>query len=297
MLTDSEAELVRRLRIEADSLKECFTRFSFQAIAFSAIVFGLLDKTETPESYLVVASAFVITMLLAVARVGTYKYGNSNLVHGYELHLEQTQNLTDTSDGWKSFMRNVGWEEARRAWRIVQPTVFRHLYYYNALVPNLLRREHRKNSTEYRWFEPATLIGTANVDACYHPGGYLRLMVTMLHMLALLATLPIWIVALKDWRSDELEARLLVGVALGLALFVLFRVLQDYPRLRLLEGGLLSIHSCAVMWQAVVLAHYRALERARSGAGRGYENYSKNLALEADSLRRFIFRIDAWMGY
>lgn len=292
-----EAELISRLRVEADELKECFTRFSFQAIAFSALVFGLLGKKDTPDAAVAVASAFVVTMLLAVARIGTYKYGNAHIVLGYELHLERTLNLADTKSGWKSYMRNVGWEEARRAWRIVQPTVFKSLYYHSPLVPNLLRWRYRKSDPQYRWFEPSTLVSTANVGANYHPGGYLRLMLTMLHVLAALATLPSWARGIQLIQVKPIVSGIYLSLSAGLVFFVLFRALQDYPRLWLLEDGLLSIHSCAVMWQAVVLAHYRSLDTIRKGQGIGYEHYTKNLAVEAGRLRDSIFRIDQWMGY
>lgn len=297
MSTTRQDDLISRLRVEADSLKDCFTRFSFQAIAFSALVFGLLGRGGTPESLLVVATVFVVTMLLAVARIGTYKYGNSNLLHGYELHLERTKNLTDTPDGWKDSMRGIGWEEARRAWRVVQTTTFRHLYYYHPLIPNLLRQCHRQVQREYRWFEPSTLVGTAGVDACYHPGGYLRLMITMLHLLSLLATLPLWLLAADLINRDVATGPPVALITAAVVLFIAFRALQDYPRLWLLEDGLLSIHSCAVMWQAVVLAHYRALEAVRAGGGRGYESYTKNLALQAHDLKGKLFRIDTWIGY
>lgn len=301
MATDAVATehqaLIQQLRSEAESLKDCFTRFSFQAIAFSALVFGLLSDPDTPQAVLLVASAFVVTMLLAVARIGTYKYGNANLLHGYELHLERTRNLTDTKSGWQRHMRSIGWEEARRAWRVVQVTFFRHLYYHYPVAPNLLRREHRKVEREFRWFEPAVLVSTAGVGAAYHPGGYLRLMLTMLHVLAVIATLPGWFLGIDAWNEEPTRAKLYLVFAFGLVVFVGFRALQDYPRLRLLEHGLLSIHSSAVMWQAAVLAHYRALAEVKKGSGSGYENYTKNLALQAADLRAKAFRIDQWMGY
>lgn len=297
MRSIQETELVGRLRVEADELKECFTRFSFQAIAFSALVFSLLGKKDTPDSAVAVASAFVVTMLLAVARIGTYKYGNANVVLGYELHLERTLNLTDTKDGWKSYMRSIGWEEARRAWRIIQPTIFQSLYYYHPLMPNLLRWHHRKTDLQYRWFEPSTLVATAKTGASYHPGGYLRLMLTMLHVLAALATLPSWIKGFQHLSTKPIIGCIYLLLSTGLLVFVLFRALQDYPRLWLLEDGLLSIHSCAVMWQAVVLGHYRSLDKIKQGQGVGYEHYTKNLAIQAGSLRTSVFRIDEWMGY
>ena len=297
MKTIQHRDLIDKLRAEADSLKECFTKFSFQAIAFSALVFGLLGKKETPDYAIIVASAFVVTMLLAVARIGIYKYGNANLVIGYELHLERTQNLSDTEDGWKSYMRDVGWEEARRAWRIVQPTVFRHLYYTNFLIPCVLRRPFLRRNPEDKWFEPSSLVESAGVGASYHPSGYLRLMLFMLHFLALLATLPVWVAGMRLFLKYSFPAAVDLSLAAGLCLFVCFRMIRDFPRLRLLENGLLSIHSCAVMWQAAVLAHYRALEAIRMEVNRGFDQYTKNLAIQASKLRAAIFEIDEWLGY
>jgi hypothetical protein len=39
-LSAGNSELIKRLREEAKSVKDCFTNFSFQTIAFSAVVLG-----------------------------------------------------------------------------------------------------------------------------------------------------------------------------------------------------------------------------------------------------------------
>ncbi len=47
---------------------------------------------------------------------------------------------------------------------------------------------------------------------------------------------------------------------------------------KVLERGLLSIHSCGILWQAIVVAHYRALDFIQKENGRKtYRKYTNVL--------------------
>ena len=76
---------------------------------------------------------------------------------------------------------------------------------------------------------------------------------------------------------------------LSVILILVFFVRERAHRI-ILESELLSIHSCAVVWLAVVVAHYRAL-----GKSQGFVNYAQNLVREANSLVEHIYNIHEWV--
>jgi hypothetical protein len=93
--------------------------------------------------------------------------------------------------------------------------------------------------------------------------------------------------ALHEWM---LWIRAFVGLfcawCLQQALFV------DRRRV-ILERELLSIHSSAIMWEAVVVAHQRAVKRI---SHHHFDGYTKALAEEALSLREQLPQVHAWVG-
>src|SRR5690242_16138104 len=299
-LTDAEKALIRMLRSEASEVKDCFTRFSFQALAFTAPVLAIIANFTNRFSVVAVGSSAVVSLILAVARIGTYKYATANRNFGYELHLHRTASLSEsTEDGWKLYMRKIGWEEAIRAWRIVQATVFEHLYYSRLLydwieLPNYLKLCHREpllhqlkrqlyircrclrfrhrqrlsqrlkltpRHKRYEWFNPSQQIVQGSA---YHAGSYLETMLRVLHTLALLATTPLIWATVNLYRTHNIatwKLFLATSFCVLLLAFIFKNIIKDNARRKLLEGGLLCIHSSAIMWQAVVLAHYKALRR------------------------------------
>jgi len=290
--------LIQRLRDEAKSVKDCFTNFSFQAIAFSTVALGIIANYQKDNPVTALGSIFVIALLLAVARIGTYKYATANRCFGYELHLYRTRGIEQShGEGWQDYMRSLGWEEAVRAWRVVQATVFDHLYYTDFFRPNYLRRTHRKQS--YKWFQPASLIVKG---AAYHAGSYLKTMLGILYTIALLSLIPLLFMIMQLEQRPNPQMPLstpMLWSAFGVFAFVvLHRIAKTDARRRVLEGGLLCIHSCAIMWQAVTVAHYRALhlsQKQDSGKGLNYEEYTRHLSLMAIDLKKNIFRIHEWI--
>ena len=87
MLNTDEEELIQRLREEAFNVKDCFTKFSFQALGLSAVVLGLIVRFQIEFALTGFASVPVIVFLLLVARIGLHKYETANRLYGYELHL------------------------------------------------------------------------------------------------------------------------------------------------------------------------------------------------------------------
>ena len=177
-----------------------------------------------------------------------------------------------------------------RAWRIVQATVFEHLYLSRKWQPNFLRRKHKR--IKERWFEPKT---TLSGDTSYHAGSYLQTMNVVLYSMAALSTVPLLTATYELYTCESPLAIWALGTFLALLALILFRLLKDYARRKILEAGILSIHSCGIIWQAVVVAHYRALWSAKQAGETGYHNYTKHLSREAKSLAKHIYKIHEWV--
>lgn len=311
-LTAVEATLVKMLREEADELKDCFTRYSFQALSISAIALGLITRFQRDAPYVGLSSLLVIVLVLVVARLGTYKYQGANRMYGYELHLHRVARLQHVSGSlWKDSMRRIGWEEAMRAWRVVQATAFETLYttkrkdgWRKALRPNALRPRYVMETA--RWFEPATLL---TPGATWYSGSYLDSMLSILHAVAIGALLPLFAMCVQmAFPQQFLGSHVFPGwvyVYGSIAVFVsasgvvVLRIRQNAARKRMIESGFLSIHSCAIMWQAVVASHHRALAQLGSGGEEGrvdkYNGYTAALSKVALDLSDHILQIHRWI--
>ncbi|MBX9629679.1 MAG: hypothetical protein K2X67_04080 [Burkholderiales bacterium] len=278
-LTAYEEKLLDYLRKEAEELKDCFTQFSFQAIAVSSVGLGLLARFQPNFPLLGLGGICVVLIALSVGRIGTYKYAGANRINGYELYLDRIRRLEDTP-GWKETYREVGWEEAVRAWRTVQPTVFRLYYEWGANTRNVVKPSFR--NLEYMWFEPEKLHAKGTT---YYAGSYLRTMLSILFMIvalgiASIAAMCFQLLVDKDW----MHAIPAVGTGCLVLWLSVVKVRQLSQRRRLLEGGILCIHSCAIMWHLVITAHGRALaslSKIQGGSISSFEGYTRELSTQS----------------
>lgn len=204
------------------------------------------------------------------------------------------QNICPTAppDGWQGYMRTIGWEEAIRAWRIVHATLFCELHYFQMFTPNFLRRKFWKKEKEHRWFQPKKLIDEGTY---YHAGSYLRTMNSVLHSMAFLCTVPLVIATVQTYFQKQDLYPWFLTLSVAAFAILLLRFLQDTVRRRLLEYGILSIHSCAVTWQAVVVAHYRSLRGTVEGSPHSFKGYTHCLSMQAKSLVENPFDIYNWV--
>ncbi len=297
-------ELLDSLRKEANDVKDCFTKYSYQTIAITVVVLGLIIRFQMQEPMVGAAGSFVILLVMFTARLGIYKYGTANRIFGYELHLDRIKDLPESStDGWKRDMADIGWEEALKAWRVVQATVFEHLYeeapFFDSINHRIHRRLrldknkrlyklltslHRKKSgweksdwgiiklkdiheegIKYKWFVASSLVNRSG-GGRYHSGNYLKTVLGVLYILAYLALIPILISSIQ-YFFDPCHKNYILGVLFLLFFLYMFlavfsRSTRSDSRRNLLQDGLLSIHSCAIMWHAVVVAHFRALKQS-----------------------------------
>jgi hypothetical protein len=282
--------LLAALRREASDVKDCFTRFSFQGMALSAAVIATIGALHSqPATGTQIWACLMVAILnTAVMNIGLHKYGGANRALAYELYLERTQRCPDYPEGWKRSMRDLGWEEAICAWRIVQSTVFERIYVHGFLKPNFLRKVHHAAGSR-RWYDIPTQMSEG---ASYHPGDYLR---TLMHLLGVIIVLSLSSAA---WMWSELpdgnNKCVWAVVGAGTYVLVAWRGLQILVRRRVLQNGLLSIQSSAIMWQAVVVAHYRAVEKLVAG-GRDPREYATRLSHQARSLAENLYEIHDWV--
>lgn len=312
--------LTENLRKEANEVKDCFTKYSFQSIAISTVLIGLIIRFQMEEPLIGAAGVLVIGLVVYVARLGIYKYGTANRIFGYELYLDRIKYLPDShANRWKSHIPNVGWEEGLQAWRIVQATVYEHIYEEAPFVDSIYKhlptkyREHglyklltrvyskkvgwkksdwgtlRLNSTieniEYKWVSIDELLVN---QASYHSGTYLKSLLKVLFLLSYFSLLPILISCLLYFfHTDFINFKLgaLFGAIFVVSwLFVFSRSTRSDSRREILEDGLLSIHSCAIMWQAVMITHFRALQKLSDHHQPSMKGYIKELSQQTRQL-------------
>lgn len=312
--SEQEQKLIEHLRKEAFDIKHCFTQYTFQGLAFVAAVLGVTLKfyNEVPEVGLV---GVPLTLLLTtIASIGIHKYTSANRIAGYELHLQRVARYPDsTIPGWHPAMREMGWEEALRAWRIFQATVMNFLYEHGNLStasprPSAIKRigralhrvlffwrvngrqtpligsdkkEIAQPPNDEWWFETRSHLGKG---MAYSPGGYIQTLLNVIYLtagvcvgFALIASVQL-IHSAGGW-----------GIAYSLIVFpfaywTLAHYVRSSSRRLLLEEGLLSINSCAVLWQVISCAHFWTLHDLSKKNEHGltsYANYSATLGKKA----------------
>lgn len=261
----TEQKLVSQLRDEASELKECFTRYSFQTISASLVALGLVARMQSKYPQMGLVSALVIFFVFAVLRIGLYKYYGANRIYGFELHLARMDNLrAETSCIPKEKLTGISWEEAMRAWRIVQPTMFAAIY--EVKKPKLMRffAATPKLKAEFvgkkdLWFKVESLIDS---ETTFHMGSYLRTIFSTLYIIIYLALASLFYMNVQVYKDHGLEHWLTI-VSMILTATITFmtiqRLRQFTARRLLLEDGMHSIHSCGIAWHFVIVAHFRAL--------------------------------------
>ncbi len=251
----SNENFISYLREESRDLKNCFTQFSFQAITFCSIALGVLTKYQTNHPYLGYSGILIVFITLSVGRIGIYKYSNSNRINGYELFLDRIK-ILENDKNWDKDYKKIGWEEALRAWRSVQPTIFQYYYEVGHGKINILKYEH--NNLKYKWFEPKTLHKKGTV---YYTGSYLKTMLSILNITAILGIVAMLVMILQFYQEKSYYHLCFSILSTLIVIVTFFKKSKQLKQRRiLLQEGILSIHSCAIMWQLVVIAHHKAIE-------------------------------------
>jgi len=331
-LADEQTELIKQLRTEVFQIKDCIARYTLQCLAFGAVLLGGIFGAQMTFERAVRLGWLTVPVLLllrAVCRTAVHKLGTINRNLGYELHLQRTRRLPQTVDGWRHSYREIGWEEAMRAWRVVQASLFARIcveagewigrgHYEREFDP-----ARKENRDKYLWYHVPTLVEQANrrdgtgeslkkrsaskrPSATYHAGNFVHKMLKIVHLMMVLCLAPqvwgLWVLTTTG-KGQRWEVAVAAAVIVLSIVYVRNATDRDRVRLDQLESGILSIHSCAVVWQAVVVAHYRALSLWRerrypevsASQVAAETGYTWNLAVRAVELARDPLRIQNWI--
>ena len=296
-------KLIDRLIEEASLLKNCVTNFSFQTMAICVVVLGLMLRYQFSTNgtvYVGFAGSGIVLLALAVMRIGIHKNEAANRALGYELHINRIKNFPEKAkDGWQGYMVRIGWQEAMRAWRVVQPTIFNHLYEKSRcwnFKPKTLKKEY-SSQEKHKWYLPESIISKG---AKYKSGSYFHRIFILLTVIACVFLGLQGIMCYQVCTSPDVKATLFVKIfSIIFTLIICALLINRYLNIKRskenLEYELLSIHSCAILWQAVVVAHYRATEKCRKQRGGTLKNYTFYLSEDANILKEFIFDIHQWI--
>lgn len=275
-----------------------------------------------------------VTFIVSRMANHKYHTVNRNYGYELHLYRLKDYAEDDQKREWNEMMLQVGWEEAMCSVRVVQATLFNSIYSelrlplkkwipfrgfldLHWLFPFYLQRKHRAkpsktNSSEvdqiYAWYDTHRLI---NNDYDYHPGSYLRNIHVILHSVGFLSIGLVW--GLYIWACNEFEFyvwditswdTLFSQKGMFCSLFLLFNVplfiafVAQWIRQRsfrqILQSGLCSIQSSAVVWRIVVTCHILAKECA-SHKNASYKLYTRYTYDFAKIAVKNLYRIHEWL--
>jgi hypothetical protein len=322
---------IRNLREEASEVKRCYTEFDFKALVLATAFFGFMsqfypEQTDSLVSHFLVwlLCATVIAVLMCISRIGYHKYSTANRNYGYELHIDRTfqyeRQYKDEHVDLESRMRGMGWEEAMCAWRVVQPILFETVYDVSrgirrSLIPLPVReRRFSGKDRHYHWWNTQYLMnhvdnGTVRQGEShlpYNPGRFLRNTQLLTHVLCgavYLIFTGSYFSAFYGFALSRFDDSRAICFLLGclsilhfavwvcLTAHLVLSMLRQHSRRHILEHGLLSIQSCAVVWRLVALAHLRAVKAGFDDSKTDYRGYTRRLADNACLIRDKLFDI------
>ncbi|HWC61486.1 MAG TPA: hypothetical protein VHC44_17470, partial [Verrucomicrobiae bacterium] len=263
--------IISAIREEVASQKECLTRYCIQGIAFVGIVWGLVFKLDGFGWPFYFCNTLLIFLLLVIVRMANHKYSTINRNLGYELHLNRLKDYAGVGNpDWARKMMDVNWEEAMCAWRFVQPSIFEKIYqssdkgFDDSLRP-YIRKDEQCQPELYYWYETNALMPEGG---SYHQGRYLHnihrflntvggfSLITMASFLAY-KFLRFCVAAPSgyDFYFGLSKFAFVAVMFGGISYYYCSQVRRQTGIREILEGGILSIQSCAVVWRIVVTCH------------------------------------------
>jgi hypothetical protein len=275
-------EMIKHLREEANAHKTAFAQQAFQALSIASVALGgVLYLMLQPNGFPIAALAAIPIMgfVLTTCRFGAYAYNSAHRIFGYELYLYRMMERLPRNRRDEE-LRRIDWEEAMGAWRVVQASLYQAVYSIGwYLWPDLPKKDIR-SAQRSLWFSRSSLHGKDS-DAVFYAGSHLKRTQGMLFIVAFVcsAVLMSPLIVAWLWMHAGLKGEpvLLVpfnswilglgfAVAMGGIAFPVARFFVERERRAIMEDGLLSISACAIVWEAVVLAHFVALKRAKECA-------------------------------
>lgn len=302
LLTNKEIQFIESIRNEAEEVKDCYTKFSYQSWLFTVASLGIIFRLQLDQPLVGSLAVLPIILLLSVGRIGIHKYTTANRLYGFELYMNRRKRIEATENSKIKDHKSVGWEEAYYAWRITQATIYKCVYVVGKQENSYLPAWGDKVNYRSGAFNNAALLRRRwSTRVTMYPGSYLKLNFFVMYVFCAMCLGPIFFMAfqfLAIGNSKTNGGEFFTGfdtffgiISLVLAMtsltIVLFRQRKLDARRKVLETGLLSINSCAFLWNIVIHAHFRALNQLRdsqSGKISSFEGYTKHLVKQTEEI-------------
>ena len=171
----------------------------------------------------------------------------------------------------------------------------------------LSKKDRESISPNYHWFMPKKLAEWRALKkkekqkkskrrySLYYSGGYIKNVTGMLTVVQYLMLIPWGCIILTNLNETGNTIVLWLWISGFLILFLLIslraRIIKK--RRKIVENELLSIHSCAIIWEAVVLAHHRAMHLANGE----YKHYTEHIVKQAEHAAYRVFSLHRWCDY
>lgn len=286
-----DRNIINILRSEALSVKDCAARYTLHTLMFVGAALVGIGSLMKGNEHVALTSISLIFILRAISLTNTHKITIANRNLGYQLHLEFSINQNEKENSWQHKYRKIGWEEAMHAWRFFQTTIFEKICnkYPNAMS---YRDPPDKKKGEEVWYDVNNMLPG---EAVYYAGSAIRRNLELIHILMFASAMPM-LVYFNMFRSDneKLSATFAVAViTVTLFLYIWRSIYHDRVRLMQLEDGILSIPTCAKLWEATTIANYRAHNyQIQDGNNRKLSYY---ISEEANRLANNINDLRGWI--
>ena len=153
------------------------------------------------------------------------------------------------------------------------------------------------------WFEPMSIAKLEN--AKYYAGSYLEAVQTILFFMAFISLIPLVVSAYNFYSSGKIILAIIFLVVFAITItIIMWRISRIRARRKILEGGLLSIHSCGILWEAVIIAHKMSImetiednkmKLSKTNLVHLYDSYTSRLSRLAVELSDNICDIHIWI--
>ena len=281
----AELDLMRTLRMEADAVKETFSKYSFQSWAFTIAFIAVLMRLQKDNPEIGAAGVFPLVLLLAVLRIGMSTYTSANRIYGFELYLNRRRRLRAAYE--KEL--ELGWEEANYVWRTVQSSLYTAVFrddYEDASRTQAHSIDHQRQNRQLRSrsITQAFRMLTGSLSPLYvrketelfgnrqnrqgritiWPGTFMRTHFYIVALLCVICQVPIFYSCYRYIQQGELiKSGLFAFLIFTSVALTILRMKRLNSRRQIIEDGMYSINSCAFLWKIVAEVHFKTLDELK----------------------------------
>jgi hypothetical protein len=279
-ILDYARDLIAKLRIEADEVRQCFTKQAHQTLVFSSAILGVTFAATSNGSGAITFVPYLSIILIiflshGACRVGTHKYTTANRITAYQLHISRVldyEEMRSRSSLFHAELLKLDWEEALFTWRIVQPVIYDYFY------PKRFWFWHYEKYKDmlYPWFDSDLMLKKCPFQTSlwgslkgqnprFYPGTYLRKKLWEFYAVILSMFLLSAIISIKAFYSHQPFPLFTLGICGLLVIYgtyIMGNALNTFFKCKIVESGLLSIQTGAVIWRIVAVSHLVAKYRS-----------------------------------